>query len=73
MIVAQIILTVALAYSACGLLLAVPFVTFGVGRLDEAARGAPLGFRLLILPGAVALWPLIAVRWLRAGGTEGRP
>lgn len=70
---AQIVLLVALAYAVCGLLLAVPFVTFGVGRIDEAARGAPAGFRLLILPGAVALWPWIALRWLGAARTEGRP
>jgi hypothetical protein len=36
-------------------------------RFDEAAaRGGP-GFKLLILPGLVALWPLIVAR-LRARG-----
>ena len=28
------------------------------------------GFRLLILPGAAALWPLLLLRWLRAKGGE---
>jgi hypothetical protein len=36
-----------------------------VGRIDPAARGA-YGFRLLLLPGAVLLWPLVIALTLRA-------
>lgn len=36
-----------------------------VGHLDPAARGA-YGFRLLILPGAALLWPVVLVLALRA-------
>jgi hypothetical protein len=66
-IVAEVILLVILAYLLCGLAAGVPFVLRGVDRVDEAARGAPLGFRLLILPGTVALWPLMTAKWLKAG------
>ncbi len=66
MLLAQVLLGVGLIYLACGLLFAVAFVTVGVGRVDAAARGSSLGFRLLILPGAAAFWPLLAVRWVRA-------
>jgi hypothetical protein len=52
-------------YLAAGLVFALAFVTTGVQRVDPAARGAPWGFRLLILPGAAALWPLLLARWLR--------
>ncbi len=38
--------------------------------LDIAARGAGLGFRLLITPGVVALWPFLAWRWLRMNGDD---
>ena len=48
-------------YLALGLLFAVAFVTVGVGRIDVGACGASVLFRLLILPGTVALWPLLAV------------
>ena len=51
-------------YVACGILFAIPFTTFGVTRLDAAAKGAPIGFRLLIFPGVVALWPYLLQRWL---------
>ena len=66
MMVAQTLLGLCLLYLACGLLFAVAFVTVGVGRVDAAARGTSLGFRLLILPGVATFWPLLAVRWIRA-------
>lgn len=52
-------------YLGLGLLFAVAFVTFGAGRVDPRARGASIGFRLAVLPGVAALWPLLAWRWLR--------
>jgi hypothetical protein len=52
-------------YVLAGVLFAVVFVTRGVARVDPVARGAPAGFRLLILPGSALLWPLLAWRWIR--------
>lgn len=51
-------------YALLGLVFAVAFVGFGVTRVDAAAQGTHLGFRLLILPGVVALWPLLLHRWV---------
>ncbi len=51
------------AYLLIGLLVAVPFVFAGVKRIDPSAREGSLGFRLLILPGSVALWPVVLRRW----------
>jgi hypothetical protein len=59
------------SYAAAGAVFAVAFAALGVTRLDPSARGASLGFRLLILPGATALWPLLLRRWLR--GDESLP
>jgi hypothetical protein len=53
------------AYAGFGLLFAVAFVSAGVQRLDTQARGAGVGFRLLILPGVAAFWPLFLGRWIR--------
>ena len=53
-------------YAALGLVFAIAFLTQGVARIDEHAAGAGLGFRLLILPGVVALWPVLLNRWIRA-------
>jgi hypothetical protein len=52
-------------YLGLGLLFAVAFAWRGVQRVDPRARGSRLGFRLLLVPGAAALWPLLAGRWLR--------
>jgi hypothetical protein len=52
-------------YAALGLLFGVSFVAWGIEKVDPAARGAGIGFRILILPGVAALWPLMLVRWLR--------
>lgn len=57
-------------YLLAGLLFGLAFVTVGVSRLDPAARGTSPAFRLLILPGCVALWPVLAVRWLARPGGE---
>lgn len=65
MTIAQLIANLAMIYAGIGLLFAVVFVIFGVGRMDESARGAPVFFRLLILPGVAALWPALLPRWLR--------
>ena len=73
MIVAEVILLIVLAYVLCGLALGVPFVLGGVDRVDEAARGASLGFRVLILPGTIALWPLMATKWIKAPRSGGHP
>jgi hypothetical protein len=58
-------LFVAGGYLIVGLLFGLAFVTVGVTRIDPAARRTTAWFRLLILPGCVALWPVLAVKWVR--------
>ena len=50
-------------YVLAGTVFAVAFVTLGVGRVDDHAREAGWGFRLLILPGCALFWPMLAIRW----------
>jgi len=57
------------AYAGVGALFAIPFVWAGVQRLDEEAQGSRVGFRLLILPGVAAFWPMFLHRWV-LGVTE---
>lgn len=52
------------AYLLAGIAFTPPFVIRGAGRIDPAARGATWGFRLILVPGVIALWPLLARRWL---------
>ena len=57
-------LVAAAIYLALGSIFAVPFLFFGIGRVDPAAKGAPLTFRVIVFPGVVAMWPLLVGRWL---------
>jgi hypothetical protein len=61
--IAEWIVALAGAYVAAGALFAAAFLTWGVSRIDPAARQGTPGFRLIILPGVVALWPFLLVKW----------
>jgi hypothetical protein len=65
---AEVLTVIVGIYVAAGVLFAVPFVLRGVNRIDPVARDGTWGFRLIVAPGVVALWPLLALRWLR--GTQ---
>jgi hypothetical protein len=65
---AELILLVVASYLLAGLLFGLAFVAVGVTRIDPAARGTSAAFRLLILPGSVALWPILAAKWARHRG-----
>ncbi len=58
-------------YAGIGLLFALAFVTRGIERIDPAAHGATPGFRLIVLPATIALWPWLLRRWL--AGAAGTP
>jgi hypothetical protein len=53
------------AYLAIGAVFALAFAVRGVSAVDPAGPGMPLTARLLVLPGAAALWPLLLSRWWR--------
>ena len=54
-------------YWLVGLAFAAWFAWRGAGRLDPVAANGSWGFRLLVIPGAAALWPYLLVR-IAAGG-----
>ncbi len=66
---ATVLVYAVLAYAAAGVAFALPFVWIGAARIDPAAAHATFGFRVLVLPGAAALWPILFVRWLRNRST----
>jgi hypothetical protein len=56
-------------YLACGLVFAIAFALVGAKRIDPHAAAGTRGFRLLIVPGAMAFWPLLLKRWM-SGATH---
>jgi hypothetical protein len=63
--IVETLLIVLGAYLLCGLVFAIPFMIVGAGRIDPHALHGGWGFRLMILPGTVFLWPVLARRWLK--------
>ena len=59
------------AYLACGLVFAIPFALVGVKKIDRHAAHGSWGFRLLVIPGTMAFWPLLLRRW--ATGAKAPP
>ena len=60
---AALIIRVIQIYFAAGLVLAVPFLLWGIDRIAPLASGA-YAFRPLLIPGVALLWPFVALRWL---------
>lgn len=58
-------------YLALGVVFSVPFAFGLVGRVSPAARGAGWGFRLMILPGCAAVWPVLVWLLLPVGSGDG--
>lgn len=49
-------------WGIAGAVVAVVFLTVGIGQIDEDARDA-LTFRALVVPGIIVIWPLVLWRW----------
>jgi len=62
--IAAIFLILLGVYMACGLVFGISFALVGVKRIDPHAAYGSWGFRLLIIPGALAFWPLLLGRWM---------
>ncbi|HKV73987.1 MAG TPA: hypothetical protein VJN95_05680 [Gemmatimonadales bacterium] len=62
------IVIVAGSYLAVGLVVALGVVVAGLKRIDPVAGHGTWGFRLLIVPGIAALWPLILRRVVLGAG-----
>ncbi len=56
-------------YLAIGVVFAVPFLVKGIGKIDPVAAKGTRGFKIIIFPGVIAFWPLLARRWLTGVGT----
>src|SRR5258707_6016190 len=62
----MIMLLAVTLYAAAGIVIAAAFLAFGVTRVLPAPVAVTLGARIMLFPGAVALWPYVLIRWLRS-------
>lgn len=56
------VILIGTVYLYLGAAVAVVFLLFGLGRLDENAQEAWV-FRPLLIPGVLLIWPLVLWRW----------
>ncbi|MBI4274591.1 MAG: hypothetical protein HY659_07825 [Rhizobiales bacterium] len=64
--IATILLAAIAFYAVAGIVLAIAFVTYGVTRVLPEPVTVTFGARLVLLPGAAALWPVVLRRWIKA-------
>tara|TARA_R110002096_G_scaffold24760_6_gene77923 strand:- start:1219 stop:1467 length:249 start_codon:yes stop_codon:yes gene_type:complete len=60
----EMFLSILAVYLGFGLIFAILFVFLGVKRIDHAAAGGKLGFKLMIIPGCMIFWPFLFIRWI---------
>ena len=61
---AQFVWLALFAYAALGALVAAGLLLGGLRRVDATAAKAPWHVKLLLLPGLIALWPIMLRRFL---------
>ena len=62
----MIVLLALALYAAAVIAIAAAFLVFGVTRVPPEPAPVTLGARIVLFPGAVALWPYVLIRWLRS-------
>jgi len=64
MVIAIFLLSTFAGYLIFGVVFAIAFVLLGIEKVDATAHGSTVGFRLIIIPGAILLWPVLLRKWL---------
>lgn len=59
-----LVVNLLLLYLLFGLLFALAFAWKGAEKVDAKAAHTSWFFKLLILPGAMALWPFLLSKWI---------
>jgi hypothetical protein len=62
----MVLLYLLIAYIAVGIAVALAFVTIGITQVQTMP--VTVGARMLLLPGAFVLWPLVVSRWVKSRG-----
>ncbi|MFT3678909.1 MAG: hypothetical protein QM791_01475 [Ferruginibacter sp.] len=63
--IAAIAGVVLLIYLSGGIAFVLPFLLRGMRKIDETTHGATWGFKLIVIPGIIVLWPLLLKKWLQ--------
>jgi hypothetical protein len=58
------VLDLSALYLGAGFIFAIIFILKGIQKMDPAAHGSSWGFRILIIPGMMLMWPVLLRKWL---------
>ena len=61
----ETILMIIAVYLLAGGLFVIPFLAKGLAKVDESAKGATTGFKIIIIPGVMVFWPLLLRKWIK--------
>ncbi len=67
---AELLVTILGLYCAIGLIVGLLIAFLGLGRVNPDAKGVKTSVRLLFLPGLMALWPLMVMKWIAGAPAE---
>lgn len=65
-----IILGLAITYILTGAVFAIVFFLRGIYVVDESTKDGSIGFKVIIIPGVIMLWPALLRRWKNALKTK---
>ncbi|CAN5727043.1 hypothetical protein BH10BAC3_BH10BAC3_05440 [soil metagenome] len=63
--IVNIFLSAVAVYVLIGVVFTVLFIFRGLQKVDEGTHGSTLGFKLIIIPGCIALWPVLLRKWIK--------
>ena len=66
-LMAYAIVVLSALYFSAGIAFCVFMLIKGIERMDPNAKSTGIGFKLLIIPGLVAFWPVLWKKWKRSG------
>lgn len=61
----DLVFLVLFVYALLGFVIGVFVVLLGFSRIDPLIRSSSFSVRLLLLPGVIALWPIMLTKWVR--------
>jgi len=67
----EVLLIIAAIYLALGVLFVIPFLMKGLNKIDEGANGSTIGFKIIIIPGVIVLWPMLLSKWVKLNLNHG--
>jgi hypothetical protein len=62
---ADVLLIIAAIYLGLGVLFVIPFLMKWLNKIDEGAHSSTIGFKIIIIPGVIVLWPVLLSKWMK--------